>query len=246
MDTNINLVAFIFGAILLVAAITGGGHKIKEIELPSLSWFSRVISAFFGVFFTFYVGLQPSSLPEQPSKTNSEKAQVSSDTLENDNKLLRAEIVKLKSEAAQAIERESGKKLDEALNQLLHSIEQAKASQQTDGLIGVIKITWTDLDISQTGFVVMNGDNGALRTSYINPENNNIEVIDQDLSIKNIDGGFYLVGSNPRFADTLTSNTEYAPDIFQLQINQTDNSYSINAVCDTNLTCSNIKTESIF
>ena len=36
---ELNLVAFLFGAILLAVAILSGGFELKELKVPKVSWF---------------------------------------------------------------------------------------------------------------------------------------------------------------------------------------------------------------
>lgn len=145
--------------------------------------------------------------------------------------------------AAQTIQNEAGTNSDETLNHLLNEIEQAKASQESNGLHGVVKITW--LDINEIGFVIMNGSHGILRTSYPN-STGNVEIVDQDLNLTSYQGKPYLVGSNPRFAGTTIIHSQYNPDVFHLQQNPNNGVYYIDAVCDTSFVCSRIKTESLF
>jgi hypothetical protein len=257
---KLNLIAFLFGAILLAVAILGGGFELKELKVPKVSWFPRLISAFVGMFFVVVgIGLEtppidpppPITSPstEQSPKVSTEKEQELSRQLEKERQSrenAEQELERLKSEkarVAQTIRNEAGTNSDQALNQLLNEIEQAKASQQSNGLHGVIKITW--LDINQIGFVIMNGSHGILRTSYSN-STGNVEIVDQDLSLTSYQGKPYLVGSNPRFAGTTTIHSQYNPDVFQLQQNPGNGLNYIDAVCDTNLVCSRIKTESLF
>jgi hypothetical protein len=194
---KLNLIAFLFGAILLAVAILGGGFELKELKVPKVSWFPRLISAFVGMFFVVVgIGLEtppidpppPITSPstEQSPKVSTEKEQELSRQLEKERQSrenAEQELERLKSEkarVAQTIQNKAGTNSDQALNQLLNEIEQAKASQQSNGLHGVIKITW--LDINQIGFVIMNGSHGILRTSYSN-STGNVEIVDQDLSL---------------------------------------------------------------
>lgn len=256
---KLNLIAFLFGAILLAVAILGGGFELKELKVPKVSWFPRLISAFVGMFFVVLgIGLETppidppsptvSTPPQESPKASTEKEQELSTQLDQERQSrnkAEQELERLKSErvrAQQTIQNEAGTKSDGSLNQLLNEIEQAKASHQNNGLHGVVKITW--LDINQIGFVIMNGSYGILRTSYPN-STGNVEVVDQNLSLTSYQGKPYLVGSNPRFAGTTTVHSQYNPDIFQLQQNPSNGVYYIDAVCDTNV-CSRIKTESLF
>lgn len=60
---KLNLVAFLFGAILLAIAVLGGGFELKELKVPKVSWFPRLISAFVGMFFVVVgIGLETSPI----------------------------------------------------------------------------------------------------------------------------------------------------------------------------------------
>lgn len=151
--------------------------------------------------------------------------------------------LKAEREKAEREIRDKLGKLDQSTTQLLDQVQQSKASQKTNGVVGVTKLTW--VDIPQTGFVIMNGSYGILRTSLQAPTGN-IEVIDQDLNFVTDQYGTFLVGSNARYAGTTVLNPGYAPDWFRLQFNQMTRLYYIDSVCDTRRVCSRILTEAIF
>jgi hypothetical protein len=73
---KLNLIAFLFGVILLAISIIGGGFELKELKVPKVSWFPRLISAFVGMFFVVLgIGLDPStsdpgSALSNPQSTN--------------------------------------------------------------------------------------------------------------------------------------------------------------------------------
>jgi hypothetical protein len=77
---ELNLVAFLFGAILLAVAILGGGFELKELKVPKVSWFPRLVSAFMGMFFVVVgIGLETPPI-EPPSSTESPQTQQSLET----------------------------------------------------------------------------------------------------------------------------------------------------------------------
>lgn len=64
---ELNLIAFLFGAILLGVAVVGGGFELKELKVPKVSWFPRFISALLGMFFIVLgIGLDASVTPPTP------------------------------------------------------------------------------------------------------------------------------------------------------------------------------------
>jgi len=74
---KLNLIAFLFGAILLAVAILGGGFELKELKVPKVSWFPRLISAFVGRF-CVVVGIGLETPPvDPPSPTTSPPTQQS-------------------------------------------------------------------------------------------------------------------------------------------------------------------------
>ncbi len=48
---SINIVAFIFGCILILIGIIGGGFELKELKIPKVGSFTRVIAILGGAFF---------------------------------------------------------------------------------------------------------------------------------------------------------------------------------------------------
>lgn len=66
---KLNLVAFLFGALLLAISILGGGFELQELKIPKVGWFPRLVSAFIGMFFIVVgIGL------ETPSVTSSDSS----------------------------------------------------------------------------------------------------------------------------------------------------------------------------
>jgi hypothetical protein len=58
---EIHVVCFIFGAILLGVGLVGGGVTVKDLSLPRVSWFSRLISFALGAFLMVLgISLSPS------------------------------------------------------------------------------------------------------------------------------------------------------------------------------------------
>lgn len=69
---SIELVSFVFGAVLLGVAVIGGGFEVKEIKLPRVGLVPRVVSFVLGAaFITFgalgYDALANRGAPPQPS-----------------------------------------------------------------------------------------------------------------------------------------------------------------------------------
>lgn len=150
---------------------------------------------------------------------------------------------KIRTEIEQEVRQEFGIALTSKMSNLLIQIEEAKSTQQNSkGLFGVIRLKWVDLP--EVAIVLMNGSYGIMRATY--PVQANVEIVDQDLSIKEYQGNIYIVSSNPRYAGTTTSNPSYAPDIFLVQQNPSSGLYQIAATCDAKYVCSRIITEAIY
>jgi hypothetical protein len=95
---ELNLVAFLFGAILLAVAVLGGGFELKELKVPKVSWFPRFVSALLGMFFIVLgigleVSIDPSSSPiasstqQSPSEVNLLSPIASSPTQQSPNEI---------------------------------------------------------------------------------------------------------------------------------------------------------------
>ena len=68
---NEHTLAFIFGALLLLIGILGGGFEVKELKLPKVGWSIRLISSILGAFF-IAIGLKIINVP-WPDHNNGDK-----------------------------------------------------------------------------------------------------------------------------------------------------------------------------
>ena len=48
---DLHTISFLFGAVLVAVAILGGGFEVKEIKVPKVGRFARLVSAIAGIFF---------------------------------------------------------------------------------------------------------------------------------------------------------------------------------------------------
>jgi hypothetical protein len=62
---TIELLAFIFGIVLLFIAIVGGGFELRELKVPRVGTVARIVSAVAGVIF-LALGFSGSTPPEPP------------------------------------------------------------------------------------------------------------------------------------------------------------------------------------
>jgi hypothetical protein len=63
------VICLVFGAILVTAAIFGGGIKIKEVEIPKLNTFSRALAGIVGIGMVVY-GIKATNKQGQSSPVN--------------------------------------------------------------------------------------------------------------------------------------------------------------------------------
>jgi hypothetical protein len=77
---TIELLAFIFGIVLLFIAIVGGGFELRELKVPRVGRVARIVSAVAGVIFLALgfsgssVAGPPGSPPAQPPETRAQTA----------------------------------------------------------------------------------------------------------------------------------------------------------------------------
>jgi hypothetical protein len=66
---NVNVLAFVFGALLLFVAIVGGGFELRELKVPRVGWAPRVVALVVGVLFIalgFAWTTEPLVLADEP------------------------------------------------------------------------------------------------------------------------------------------------------------------------------------
>ena len=67
---KLETISFLFGAILLLVGILGGGFEVRELKIPKVSWVPRLLSAVAGFFFVMMgIGLIDYG-KESPEKEN--------------------------------------------------------------------------------------------------------------------------------------------------------------------------------
>jgi hypothetical protein len=73
---SVEIIAFIFGCILVLIGIIGGGMEIKELKVPTISWPTRIIAIIGGVVFIGFGVELPSSRQEEQSPVQGVEAPV--------------------------------------------------------------------------------------------------------------------------------------------------------------------------
>jgi hypothetical protein len=67
---NLQTMSFIFGALLILIGIIGGGFEIKELKLPKVGGSIRLISIIIGSFFMAMVFFKPAKKADKPDKVD--------------------------------------------------------------------------------------------------------------------------------------------------------------------------------
>lgn len=70
---DLHTLAFVFGALLLLIGLLGGGFEVKELKLPKVGWSIRLISITVGMFF-LAIGLNVIEIPRIATDTHSSVA----------------------------------------------------------------------------------------------------------------------------------------------------------------------------
>jgi hypothetical protein len=77
---NVNVLAFVFGALLLFVAIIGGGFELRELKVPRVGWAPRMVALVAGVLFIglgLIYGAEPVVKADEAQKAPSAQVQPS-------------------------------------------------------------------------------------------------------------------------------------------------------------------------
>lgn len=89
-------------------------------------------------------------------------------------------------------------------------------SQITDAkspIYGTFKLTYSVDAIVYESILKMNGFSGVMRTRYYNP-GRGTEVVRQNMTLKSLPIGLFLIGSNPVYDKNSEPADDYSPDNF--------------------------------
>jgi hypothetical protein len=135
-------------------------------------------------------------------------------------------------------------------NQSTYSTEHSRSSSDTiaqvgnanNPIYGTWKLTYSVDAIVYESTLVMSGYSGEMRTRYYNPNTQRAEVIRQNMALKSIPKGLFLIGSNPVHDRTSRKAIDYSPDNFLFSITPDG---PVFLTCDRMERCSYVELEVI-
>jgi hypothetical protein len=93
----------------------------------------------------------------------------------------------------------------------------AQVGNANSPIYGTWKLTYSVDAIVHESTLVMSGYSGVMRTRYYNTNKRKVEVIRQNMTLKSIPKGLFLIGSNP-VHDRTSRKADYIPDNFLFSI----------------------------
>ncbi|BAY88999.1 MULTISPECIES: hypothetical protein [unclassified Tolypothrix] len=118
-------------------------------------------------------------------------------------------------------------------------------SQITDAkspIYGTFKLTYSVDGIVYESTLVMNGYSGLMKTRYYSTNTGKTEVVRQNMTLKSIPIGLFLIGSNPVYDKNSERANDYSPDNFLFSITPDG---PIFYTCDRMERCSHVDLEVI-
>ena len=94
----------------------------------------------------------------------------------------------------------------------------AQVGNANNPIYGTWKLTYSVDAIVHESTLVMSGYSGVMRTRYYNSKNGKTEVIRQNMTLKSVPKGLFLIGSNPVYDRTSKKAEDYSPDNFLFSI----------------------------
>ncbi len=118
----------------------------------------------------------------------------------------------------------------------------SKITDANSPIYGTYKLTYSVDGIVYESSLVMSGYSGVMRTRYYNPNTSKTEVIRQNMTLKSIPQGLFLIGSNPVYDRTSRAAKDYSPDNFLFSITPDG---PVFFTCDQMERCSHVDLEVI-
>lgn len=118
----------------------------------------------------------------------------------------------------------------------------SKITDANSPIYGTYKLTYSVDGIVYESTLVMSGYSGVMRTRYYNPNTSKTEVVRQNISLKSIPQGLFLIGSNPVYDRTSRKAESYSPDNFLFSITPDG---PVFFTCDRMERCSHVDLEVI-
>ena len=118
----------------------------------------------------------------------------------------------------------------------------SKITDANSPIYGTYKLTYSVDGIVYESTLVMSGYSGVMRTRYYNPNTSRTEVVRQNITLKSIPSGLFLIGSNPVYDRTSKPAKDYSPDNFLFSITPDG---PVFFTCDRMKRCSHVDLEVI-
>jgi hypothetical protein len=118
----------------------------------------------------------------------------------------------------------------------------AQVGNANNPIYGTWKLTYSVDAIVYESTLEMSGYSGVMRTRYYNPNTQITEVIRQNMALKSIHQGLFIIGSNPVHDRTSRKAIDYSPDNFLFSITPDG---PVFLTCDRMERCSHVDLEVI-
>jgi hypothetical protein len=118
----------------------------------------------------------------------------------------------------------------------------AQVGNANNPIYGTWKLTYSVDAIVYESTLVMSGYSGVMRTRYYSPNTQRTEVIRQNMTLKSVPRGLFLIGSNPVHDRTSRKATDYSADNFLFSITPDG---PVFLTCDRMERCSHVDLEVI-
>jgi hypothetical protein len=118
----------------------------------------------------------------------------------------------------------------------------SKITDANSPIYGTYKLTYSVDGIVYESTLVMSGYSGVMRTRYYDSDTGKPEVVRQNMALKSIPQGLFLIGSNPVYDKTSKPAKDYSPDNFLFSITPDG---PVFFTCDRMERCSHVDLEVI-
>lgn len=203
----LDTIAILFGGLLLLIGILGGGFEVRELKLPKVGGFVRVASFVVGMLFILIPVLTPplENLPQNQHRGPSR-------ALSSDGAGVVTPIERLPN-------------ADPPPSQ-----GTSRPRSHFSGISGAASLEWELGGVLYQADLVTEGTVGTLRVTFFDPNYGQYVTVDQDVALAHRSDGAYWIGANPRYAGTATQAHTYSPDILRLA--KTPGGWQVMDICD--------------
>ncbi|HET6232285.1 MAG TPA: hypothetical protein VFE05_19580 [Longimicrobiaceae bacterium] len=211
-----DILAFFVGSILIGVAVIGGGFEAKDVRIPKVGVFPRILSTFAGFgFISLAVGLYAQQHPGN--------AQAMGDALSSAAPAPAATQFTSDTIAAAP-----------AADIAVASVDTTSAAAEPnadDGTYhGNVTIGWSVEGVEYSAILTSVGATGTATVSYTNGSGQHVDV-DEDIALQQRGESWYYVSGSARLAGTTTPFPDYRPDLFRVSRNESGQ-WIFDQVCD--------------